>query len=123
MQIDIERFADRYIAVWQEPDPVVRKEGIAALWAADGVETTEENEYRGHEELFGRVTSAYESLVAGGGYVFASAGDVVGHHDTLAFTIHMRPARGGDVEWTGRMVLLLGEDGLIRHDYHDTIPG
>lgn len=123
MEIDINAFADRYVAVWHEPDPVVRKESVAALWAADGTETTEEHEYHGHEELFGRVTSAYRQLVVDGGYVFADAGDVVGHHDTITFTIHMTPAGGGDVAWSGRMVLLLGEDGLICRDYQYTLPG
>ncbi|GAA4209754.1 hypothetical protein GCM10022220_28630 [Actinocatenispora rupis] len=122
MKFDIDAFAERYVAVWHEPDPVVRKESVAALWAADGTQATEESVYRGHEALTDRVASAYEQLVRDGGYVFRSAGDVVGHHDTVTFTIWMVPAAGGPVEWAGRMVLLLDADGRIREDFQYTLP-
>jgi hypothetical protein len=51
-----------------------------------------------------------------GGFVFRSAGDVVGHHDAVRFTTYMVPAAGGPVAWTGFVFLQLGTDGRIRCD-------
>ena len=38
---DAESFADRYVAVWNEPDPEERRARIAAMWIEDGVHPTE----------------------------------------------------------------------------------
>ncbi|GAA4230909.1 ketosteroid isomerase-like protein [Streptosporangium album] len=110
-------FVNRYVAVWNEPDADARRTAIAELWAEDGVETIESAEYRGREAIETRVTEAHEELVRSGGFVFRSADDAVGHHDVIRFTTHMIPATGGDVAWTGSVFVVLGDDGLIRHDY------
>lgn len=122
IDIDIDEFVDRYVAVWNEPDPAARRAAVVALWAPDGVETIESGRYVGHEALLARVTEAYEQLVAEGGFVFRSAEDAVGHNGTITFTTYMLPAAGGDVAWTGRMVVRLGPDGRIRHDRQFTVP-
>jgi ketosteroid isomerase-like protein len=114
---DFSEFVDRYVAVWNEPDAAARHRMIADLWAEDGVETTPEAEYRGHEELEGRITTAYEVNVRDGGFVFRPTGDAVGHHDAVRFTVEMVPAAGGDAVWNGSIFVMLGEDGLIRYDY------
>lgn len=114
---DVEKFVDRYIAVWNEPDPTVRRTAIAGLWAEDGVEFTESAEHRGHQALEARITEAHEQLVRQGGFVFRAAGDAVGHHDAIRFTTYMVPAAGGEIAWTGFVFVRLGDDGLIRHDY------
>jgi hypothetical protein len=38
---------DRYISVWNEPEPDRRREGIAALWEEDGAHFTPSLEARG----------------------------------------------------------------------------
>ncbi len=115
-------FADRYVAVWNEPDPAARRAAIASLWAEDGVQFIESAEYRGHQELESRVGDAFEEFVARGGYVFRSAGDAVGHHGMVRFSTLMVPAAGGDVAWTGFIVAELGEDGRIRRDHQFAEP-
>ncbi|MCI2419075.1 hypothetical protein MOQ72_16645 [Saccharopolyspora sp. K220] len=123
MNIDINRFVERYVAVWNEPDPVARRNTIAALWDADGVEVTESAQYHGHQELEARITEAHDQLVRAAGFVFRSADDATGHHDTIAFTTHMVPADGGgDIAWTGRVFVVLDEDGRIRSDHQFTVP-
>ncbi|RKT85368.1 Ketosteroid isomerase-related protein [Saccharopolyspora antimicrobica] len=122
MNIDIEQFADRYVAVWNEADPVARRSAIAALWAADGVQITESAEHRGHDELEARISEAHAEFVRGSGLVFRPADDVTGHHGAVVFTTHLVPADGGDITWTGRVCAMLGADGRIRSEHQFTVP-
>jgi hypothetical protein len=112
---------DRYVAVWNEPDPALRRAAITTLWAPDGTEFLEAGtQYHGHEELAGRVTRAYEAFVGSGKYDVTSAGDAARHDDIITFTAQLTtPA--GETDWAARVFLLLGPDGLIREDYHLTV--
>jgi ketosteroid isomerase-like protein len=122
MQTNIEQLVRRYVAVWNEPDPDARRASIAELWAEDGVELLESAEYRGHRELEGRVTKAYQEFVAGGEFVFVPAGDAAAHHDAVTFRTHMVPVGGGQIVWTGTMYLELDADGRIRRDVQFAVP-
>jgi hypothetical protein len=77
MDIDID--IDRYVAVWNELDPVARRRAIAELWDADGVESTESARYQGHDALEARIIEAHNDLVRDAGFVFRSADDATGH--------------------------------------------
>ncbi|MER6947558.1 nuclear transport factor 2 family protein [Nonomuraea sp. NPDC000554] len=114
---DVEKFVDRYTAVWNEPDSEVRRETIAELWSEDGVEFTDSTEHRGRQAIEARIAQAYEQLVRQGGFVFRAAGDAVGHHDAVRFTTYMVPAAGGDIAWTGFVFARLDDDGRILQDY------
>jgi hypothetical protein len=112
---------DRYVAVWNEPDPALRRTAISAIWAPGGAEFLEAGtQYRGHEELAERVTRAYEAFVASGKYDVTSAGDAARHDDIITFTAQLTtPA--GETDWAARVFLLLGPDGLVREDYQLTV--
>jgi ketosteroid isomerase-like protein len=115
--MDIEQLVNRYVEVWNEADPVVRRRTITELWEPDGVQTTENARYEGHDALEVRITGAHDELVRDGGFVFRSADDVASHHGVVTFSVHMVPAAGGDIAWTGRMFVTLGEGMLIQQDY------
>ncbi|MGK5677330.1 nuclear transport factor 2 family protein [Micromonospora sp. URMC 106] len=115
--IDINEFVDRYVGVWNEPDPDARRKTITTLWVEDGAEFTESAEHRGHAAIEARVTGAYEEFVKVGGFVFTSATGAASHHNAIKFATHMVPASGGDVVWTGHVFVLLDQDGRIRYDY------
>lgn len=121
--IDPERIVGRYTAVWSEPDPRSRREAIAGLWAPGGTEFVEGTRFQGHEELHARITEAYEQFVEGAGYAVTSADDATVHHDVVLFTIQLISGgeKGDEVVWAARVFLVLGEDGLIRQDYHLTV--
>ncbi|MGW2155728.1 nuclear transport factor 2 family protein [Nonomuraea sp. NPDC001699] len=121
IDIDIDQFVNRYVAVWNETDPVARRNAIAELWDADGTQVTESARYHGHDALEARITQAHNDLVRDAGFVFRPAGDATGHHDTVTFTTHMVPAAGGNIVWAGRIFLTLGGKGLIRHEYQFTV--
>jgi hypothetical protein len=110
----------RYVAVWSEPDPGRRRDAIAGLWAEDGAEFVESAQFRGRDELDARVSGAYKEFVESGEFTVASADDAVGHHDAVTFTIQL-VSRNGGVGWAARVVLIVGEDYLIRFDYQFTV--
>ncbi|MFF4723995.1 hypothetical protein ACFY3M_01370 [Streptomyces mirabilis] len=85
--IDPQDLIERYIGVWNEPDPEIRRKTVDELWAQDGLHvlrppqqmrdtavglgfTTAVLEARGHDELHTRVTRAHDEFVAPGTYVF-----------------------------------------------------
>ena len=115
------KIADRYLAVWSEPDPAARRAAVAALWAPDGVEFIDGGiQFRGHDGLDTRVREAYEQFVATGAYALTSAGDVASHGDIVTFTVQLTTP-DGEAAWAARIFLLLGRDGLIREDYQLTV--
>jgi hypothetical protein len=87
-----EELADRYVAVWNEPDADVRRKAVEQLWTEDGVHLLEPPEEvvkradelaisatfeaRGHAELVRRVSRAYDEFVAPGQFEFRRHGDV-----------------------------------------------
>lgn len=112
-----DQFIDRYVQVWQEPDPTTRMELVQLLWAADAVEYTSANEYRGHQALEQRVTAAYNRFVQEGGYVFRLEADPATHHGALQMALDMVPRGGGERVWVGTVIAFLDDDGRIEREY------
>ena len=82
---------ERYVALWNDPDPDARRSAIQALWAQDGAQILQPPvqmraeaaaigfgaptlEARGHAELELRVARAHQEFVATGEYLFRCAG-------------------------------------------------
>jgi hypothetical protein len=120
VNINIDDVADRYLAVWSEADPELRRRAVADLWAEDGVEFVESTQFRGHEELDARITEAYDAFVGSGRFIVGSANDVFGHHDAVTFTVQLA-TEDGEVAWAARVFLLLDENARIRADYQMTV--
>jgi hypothetical protein len=116
----VRTITDRYLAVWSEPDAQSRRAAITALWEPDGVEYVEGVQFRGHDELDGRIARAYEEFVAGGKYDVTMADDVSRHDDIITFTVQLS-TRTGEVAWAARVFLFIGESGRIREDCQLTV--
>jgi hypothetical protein len=130
---DAQELADRYVAVWNQPDPDTRRKAIQELWTEDGVHLLEPPEEivkraaeigitatleaRGHEALVRRVTRAYDEFVAPGQFEFRRHGEVATLHDMVKLRWAMVPAGGGEVLAVGIDLLLLAPDSRIRRDY------
>ena len=114
---DTEEFFDRYLRVWHEPDPATRKQLVRLLWAADAVQYTNANEYRGHRALEERVGAAYDQFVNQGGYVFCPEIEPATHHGALLITLKMVSKDGGQPAWFGTIIAILGGDGRIEREY------
>ncbi|MGW0858283.1 hypothetical protein [Streptomyces sp. NPDC002690] len=114
---------ERYIALWNEPDPAVRRAAVAALWRPDGLHLTATRRFRGTEELVARVTEAYDQFVGGRALRFRSGGELMRNHGALAFDWVMTPEdRKDEVLAVGFDVVLLDGDGRIAADYQFNEP-
>ena len=119
---DVNDLVERYVAVWNEPDPERRRRAISGLWTEDGAHFTPSLEARGYAALEARVTGAHDKWVRTGGFVFRPTPRIDGHHGTVRFGWEMIPAGGGDVAAAGSDFLILGDDGRIRVDYQFSEP-
>ena len=129
-----EQLADRYLALWNEPDPERRRRMIAELWTEDGSQILQPPqemreiaasaglgmaatlEARGHAELEARAATAYEQWVGSGELSFRRRDDVERLHDVVKF--HWEAVSpDGEVTAVGLDFLVLGAEGRIRRDY------
>jgi hypothetical protein len=67
-----------------------------------------------------RITHAYDTFLATGQYTVTMADDVSRHDDVITFTVQFETG-DGEIAWSARVFLLLGETGLIREDYQLTV--
>jgi hypothetical protein len=114
---DIGKLIERYVAMWNEPDPQARRRAIAELWSEDAAHYVRDIEYRGHARLEERVRSAHERFVGTGEHVFAANGDAQQRGNAIRFTWRMITAEGGAVAGAGCDFLVLAADGRIAADY------
>ena len=126
--------AERYVALWNEPDADRRRHMIAGLWAEDGrhilqppqgfheiaaqpgIALTAILEARGYEEIEARAASAYEHWVGSEGLSFRGRDDA----DRLADVVKLHweaVAKDGTVAAVGLSFLVLAADGRIERDY------
>jgi hypothetical protein len=131
---DTQTLAEKYLALWNEPDADRRRRTIAELWTEDGrhiLQPPQEIrdiaaqpgiglpailEARGYEEIDARVTSAYEHWVASEGLSFRGRDDADRLGDVVKF--HWEAvAKDGELIAVGLDFLVLAADGRIERDY------
>ena len=126
--------ADKYFALWNEPDADRRRRMIAELWTEDGrhilqppqeiraiaarpgLAMTAILEARGYEEIEARAASVYEHWVGSDGLSFRGREDAERLADVVKF--HWDAvAKDGEVVAVGLTFLVLATDGRIDRDY------
>jgi hypothetical protein len=132
--IDPRELVGRYVAVWNEPDPELRRKAIHELWAKDGAHILQPPQEireaaarlgfisttfqaRGHDALDVRVTRAYEEFVAPGEFTFQPRDNADRLGNVVKFNWEMVPSGGGEAAGAGLEILILDEDGRIKTDY------
>jgi hypothetical protein len=134
--IDLTDLADRYAAVWNEPDADRRHQRIIELWAPAGrqvlVDPPEEVRavadhhqflappltVHGHDALEARVTRAHDNFIAAGEHAFVASGPatpLLGHVVSLPW--EMVATADGSHAGGGVNVVELDDDGRIVVDY------
>jgi hypothetical protein len=125
---------ERYVAMWNEPDPEARRAIVRERWAAEGAQILQPPpemldqarrvgfinpvlEARGHHELEVRVGRAYEEFVAPGEFCFRRRGHATQLGEVVKFGWEMVPVGGGDPAGGGLEFLILDPHGRIRADY------
>ncbi len=119
---DIQEFVDRYVNIWNEPDPERRRATIRDLWHEDARHLARTIEALRYDGIEARVANAYQKWVKEKGNVFRLRDGVDGHHGTIKLRWEMLPADDqekpdGKVISIGFDFLVLGEDGRIRTGY------
>ena len=126
--------AEKYLALWNEPDADRRRRTIAELWAEDGrhilqppqeiravaaqpgIAMTAILAAQGHEEIEARAASAYEHWVGSEGLSFRGRDDAERLVDVVKF--HWEAvAKDGQVVAVGLNFLVIAADGRIERDY------
>jgi hypothetical protein len=129
-----EQLADRYLALWNEPDADRRRRMIAELWTEDGSQILQPPqemreiaaspgiglavtlEARGHAELEARAATSYEHWVGSERLSFRGRDDVDRLNDVVK--LHWEAVSpDGEVTAVGLVFLVLGADGRIERDY------
>jgi hypothetical protein len=110
----------RYVDAWNDPDPVRRRAGLAAVYAAGGRIVTRGGVFAGIDAVAQHVGQAHDQFIAPGRYRFAGGG-AVGHHDCVLFRWEMREAVRDELADAGLNLFLLSAAGLIVGDYQFTL--
>jgi hypothetical protein len=115
--IDIEKFTDRYVAMWNEGDTAARHDLVVELWAEDAANFTQSFVVHGHQEIEARVKRSYDTYVGPGTYVFKVAKPAAAHHDAIRIDWEMIDPRSGSAASTGSEFITLDDEGRIVNDY------
>ena len=126
--------AEKYLALWNEPDDERRRRMIAELWteggrhilqppeeirgiaAQPGIAMTAILEARGYEQIAARAASAYDHWIRSEGLSFHGRDDADRLGDVVKF--HWEAiAQDGEMVAVGLIFLLLAADGRIERDY------
>jgi hypothetical protein len=126
--------AEKYVALWNEPDADRRRRMIAELWTEDGrhilqppqeiraiaaqpgIAMTAILKAEGYEEIAARATSVYEHWVGSEGLSFRGRDDA----DRLGDVVKLHweaVAKDGTVFGVGLSFLVLAGNGRIARDY------
>jgi hypothetical protein len=130
----VAELAERYLALWNEPDAEQRRRMIAKLWveqgrhvlqppqeirevaAQPGIAMTAILQARGYEEIEARAASVYDHWVGSEGLSFRGRHDADRLDDAVKF--HWEAiAKDGTVFAVGLCFLVLAADGRIERDY------
>jgi hypothetical protein len=127
-------FVRRYVAMWNETDPTLRRAAVHELWAEDGIHVVQPPqellaaaatigfsnpalEARGHAELEQRVTRAHEEFVAPGEFRFRPRRDIAQLANVVKFGWEMVAVNEDNAAAAGLEFLILDARGRIRADY------
>jgi hypothetical protein len=112
-----QQLAERYVAVWSEPDAERRRRAIAELWTPDGEHYVGAREVRGYDELEQRIKGSHEKNIRDDGNRFRAVKDARALRDVVTFHWEMLPADSEKVVATGLEILLVDAQGRILVDY------
>jgi hypothetical protein len=132
----LNQLVDRYISLWNDPDPAVRSKLIREVWRPGGGEVLVDPpqeigdaaknlefpiptlDVHGYDALEARVTRAYEMFIAPGEHVFRRRGEVFELLDhVIAYKWDMVTVAGGEPVGGGAGILVLDGDDRIRVIY------
>ena len=88
---DVAQVIDRYIAIWNETDPAMRRDLIARTWTEDGSYVDPLMHGEGHDGI-DAMTAGVQAQFPG--LRFRRSGDVDAHNDRVRFAWELGPEGG-----------------------------
>ena len=113
--------ADRYVALWNEPDDARRWQRLTELFSADAEYVMFNNPpFVGLAAIYKQISIAHRVYVPRG-RTFRSSANALGHNHVLRFSWVLLDTASGEPDMMGSDVLVLDGTGRIRADYqfHD----
>jgi hypothetical protein len=104
-----DELAERYIATWNEADPVKRRRYIDELWAPDGRYVDPLTVAEGRDAIDATIAAVHGQFP---GMTFRLAGPVDGHHNQARFGWELGPD-GAEAPIAGFDVAVTGADGRL----------
>ena len=114
--------ADRYAALWNEPDARKRRCEIEALWNATGAHFVRTRAVHGYDALMERVTGSWERTVRDTGNQFRAHRNALQLHDAVMFNWDMVRENDQKVLARGLEFVVLDDAGRILADYQFNLP-
>jgi len=100
---------ERYIACWNQADPVLRRKLIEEVWAQGACYTDPLGEAVGHKAIDAMIAGARQQFP---GFSFTLLGPVDSHHRQARFTWGLAPD-GAEPVVIGFDVAVAGDDGRL----------
>ena len=109
MATTYDELAERYIAIWNQTDPALRRKDIDDLFAPDGRYVDPLAVAEGRDAIDATVAAVQGQFP---GMTFRLAGPVDGHHNQARFGWELGPA-GGEAPIAGFDVATTDENGQV----------
>ncbi|MEY9928013.1 hypothetical protein ABH926_002647 [Catenulispora sp. GP43] len=110
---DINETVTRYLGIWNEQDPAIRRAAIEEVFAAGATYTDPLAAVAGHDAIDALVAAAQGQFP---GFTFRQLGTSDAHHDIVRFTWELGPA-GVEAPVVGFDVAVIDSDGRIASVY------
>jgi hypothetical protein len=113
---------DRYLSIWQEPNPEIRRSAIAELWAEDGMLISDNSVAIGRSAIETVIAQSHR-INSDRGQVLLSAHATHAHHHVLKFKWRtLRSHDRAECERRSDLIILTQERGQILFDFQFTEP-
>lgn len=114
---DAQDLADRYLAIFNEPEADRRTEMIGQLWARDG-EHHGGFDGKGHADLIAGIQGSHDNWIKTRGWKWVSRTPAKARQNVVHFLFDaVLAADPSQVVAGGAEVLIVGEDGKLSADY------
>jgi uncharacterized protein len=115
MTSDTALHLERYVAAWNEADPVRRRAAIDRLYAGDGLLITPSVQVSGRERILDHIGEVFAEFVGSSGQRFRHTASTRNHQGVLLRWELSRD--GARATASGVIALLLGPEGRIVIDH------
>jgi hypothetical protein len=113
---DLSDLVDQYVAMWNQPDPIIRRAQIAQLWSQKGMLVRETSVSVGHAAIAAAAARLFDAHVEKG-LVASLANNTHAHHGLVKFRWKLASSDDGVASAAWSDLLVLDEDGRICFDY------